>query len=91
MVAAEAAACGSPPLLARHSGLAEIADGLAAEYPSEHRHLTSFESGDVDDLRRKLTAIRDLPRDEWLKLSQAARRTAVASWNWEHVAAEILR
>ena len=25
MVAAEAAACGSPPLVARHSGLAEIA------------------------------------------------------------------
>ncbi|HZG96323.1 MAG TPA: glycosyltransferase family 4 protein, partial [Mycobacteriales bacterium] len=33
MVAAEAAACGSPPLVARHSGLAEIAAGLEAEYP----------------------------------------------------------
>ena len=27
MVAAEAAACGSPPLVARHSGLAEVAAG----------------------------------------------------------------
>ena len=33
MVAAEAAAAGCPPLVARHSGLAEVADGLEAEYP----------------------------------------------------------
>ena len=41
MVAAEAAACGSPPLVARHSGLAEIAAGLESEYPPEHRRLAS--------------------------------------------------
>src|SRR4029077_9462047 len=35
MVAAEAAAAGSLPLVARHSGLAEIAEGLSAEYPVE--------------------------------------------------------
>ena len=34
MVAAEAAAAGCPPLVARHSGLAEVAEGLEAEYPS---------------------------------------------------------
>ena len=44
MVAAEAAACGSPPLVARHSGLAEVAAGLEAEYPPELRFLTSFEN-----------------------------------------------
>ena len=33
MVAAEAAAAGSPPLVARHSGLAEVAAGLEEEYP----------------------------------------------------------
>ena len=33
MVAAEAAAAGSLPLVANHSGLAEIAAGVAAEYP----------------------------------------------------------
>jgi glycosyltransferase involved in cell wall biosynthesis len=31
MVAAEAAACGSPPLVARQSGLATVAEGLEAE------------------------------------------------------------
>ena len=35
MVAAEAAAAGCPPLVARHSGLAEVADGLEAEYPPD--------------------------------------------------------
>src|SRR5207248_2424406 len=44
MVAAEAAAAGTPPLVARHSGLAEIAAGLEATYPPEHRDLTSFAS-----------------------------------------------
>src|SRR5205823_4589984 len=33
MVAAEAAAAGCPPLVARHSGLQEIAEGLEAVYP----------------------------------------------------------
>ena len=47
MVAAEAAAAGCPPLVARHSGLAEVAEGLEAEYPPRLRHLTSFASGDA--------------------------------------------
>ena len=34
MVAAEAAAAGCPPLVARHSGLAEVAAGLEETYPA---------------------------------------------------------
>ncbi len=34
MVAAEAAACGCPPIVARHSGLAEVAAGLEQAYPA---------------------------------------------------------
>ena len=62
MVAAEAAAAGSPPLVARHSGLEEIAEGLEAEYPPEYRHLTSFVTGDVADLTAKLRELLALPR-----------------------------
>ena len=62
MVAAEAAAAGSPPLVARHSGLQEIAEGLEAEYPPEYRHLTSFVTGDVADLTAKLRELLALPR-----------------------------
>ncbi len=47
MVAAEAAACGAPPLVARQSGLAEVAEGLEAEYPEPLRHLASFENGNA--------------------------------------------
>src|SRR5262245_51267816 len=54
MVAAEAAASGVPPLVARHSGLAEVAEGIEAEYPEELRHLVAFESGDVAELGAKL-------------------------------------
>jgi glycosyltransferase involved in cell wall biosynthesis len=90
MVAAEAAACGSPPLVARHSGLAAVVAGLEAEYPEGLRGLASFTRGDSDDLRRKLTAILDLSRTEWEQLSAAARRAAVERWGWEHVAALLL-
>jgi len=90
MVAAEAAACGSPPLVARHSGLAEIAEGLEAEYPPEHRRLASFDSGSVEDLVEKMDALLTLPRSEWERISSAARRAATSRWSWEHVAAEII-
>jgi glycosyltransferase involved in cell wall biosynthesis len=90
MVAAEAAACGVPPLVARHSGLAEIAAGLEAEYPPGHRRLASFSPGEVDDLAEKLAAILALPSGEWQQLSAAARRAAVDRWSWARVAALIL-
>ena len=89
-VAAEAAACGSPPLVARHSGLAEIAQGLQEAYPEEHRALASFEPGDAADLAAKLDAILSLPHSEWARLSAAARSAAVERWSWETIAALIL-
>ncbi|HVD65704.1 MAG TPA: glycosyltransferase family 4 protein [Gaiellaceae bacterium] len=90
MVAAEAAACGSPPLVARHSGLAEVAQGLEATYPEEYRALASFAPGDARDLAVKLAALLALPRSEWARLSAAARAAAVERWSWETIAALIL-
>jgi glycosyltransferase involved in cell wall biosynthesis len=90
MVAAEAAACGSPPLVARHSGLAEVAEGLEDAYPEELRELASFEPGDVADLVAKLEAILSLPHADWARLSSAARAAAVERWSWETIAALIL-
>jgi glycosyltransferase involved in cell wall biosynthesis len=90
MVAAEAAACGSPPLVARHSGLAEVAQGLEAAYPEQYRALASFAPGDAEDLAGKLRAILALPRSEWARLSAAARAAAVERWSWETIAALIL-
>jgi glycosyltransferase involved in cell wall biosynthesis len=90
MVAAEAAAAGCPPLVARHSGLAEIAEGLEAEYPAERRHLASFANGDSADLAAKLNELLALPPDARADLGAAARRAAVERWSWTTVAARLL-
>jgi glycosyltransferase involved in cell wall biosynthesis len=90
MVAAEAAAAGCPPLVARHSGLAEVAEGLEAEYPPELRHLASFATGNADDLRMKLSALLALPVSERKEISAAARRAAVTRWSWRSVAERLL-
>jgi len=90
MVAAEAAAAEVPPLVARHSGLAEVAEGLEAEYPPERTALTSFETGDVGDLRTKLAALIALPGAERRQLGEAARRAAVERWSWASVAERLL-
>jgi glycosyltransferase involved in cell wall biosynthesis len=90
MVAAEAAAAGCPPLVARHSGLAEVAEGLEAEYPERLRDLASFESGAVADLHRKLARLLALPAVERAEIRDAARRTAVERWSWASVADRLL-
>ncbi|TMK29032.1 MAG: glycosyltransferase [Actinobacteria bacterium] len=90
MVAAEAAAAGSPPLVARHSGLSEIADGLEAAYPVQHRELASFKTGDAHELADKLNALLALPQDERRALGQAARSAAVDRWSWRSVATRLL-
>ena len=90
MVAAEAAAAGSPPLVARHSGLAEVAAGLEAEYPERLRHLASFETGDAGDLAAKLRELLALPDADREELRRAARRAVVERWSWAGVARRLL-
>jgi glycosyltransferase involved in cell wall biosynthesis len=90
MVAAEAAACGAPPLVARHTGLAEVADGLEAEYPPEYRQLASFENGNVRQLADRMKTIIRLPRSQRMRLGEAARRAAVERWSWERISTLIL-
>ena len=90
MVAAEAAAAGAPPVVARHSGLAEVAEGLEAEYPASLRGLASFRTGDADELREKLRALLDLPAADRAALREAARRAATERWSWSSVAARLL-
>ncbi len=86
MVAAEAAAAGCPPLVARHSGLAEVAEGLEEEYPAALRHLTSFATGDAADLGSKLAELLALSDDDRVEIRAAARRAAVQRWSWRSVA-----
>jgi glycosyltransferase involved in cell wall biosynthesis len=90
MVAAEAAAAGCPPLVARHSGLAEVAAGLETEYPERLRQLAGFESGSVDDLRRKLAQLLALAPADRDALRAAARRAVEARWSWTVIARRLL-
>jgi glycosyltransferase involved in cell wall biosynthesis len=90
MVAAEAAAAGSPPLVARHSGLAEVARDLEAGYPAELRHLASFATGDSTDLAGKLRELLALTPEARADLGVAARRVAVERWSWSSVSERLL-
>ncbi len=90
MVAAEAAASGVPPLVARHSGLATVAEALERQYPESAAAPASFESGDAVDLARALGAHLDLSSSERHALAEAARETAVANWGWQSVAERLI-
>ena len=90
MVAAEAAAAGLPPVVADHSGLGEIAVGVASEYPPELSRLTAFPNGDADALRERLRELFALSPQERRALGAAARRAAERKWSWERVAARLL-
>jgi glycosyltransferase involved in cell wall biosynthesis len=90
MVAAEAAAAGVPPLVALHSGLAEIAGELRARYPQERRRLASFTAGDAVELADRLREFLSLPAPARKELGAAARRAAVERWSWASVAERLL-
>jgi glycosyltransferase involved in cell wall biosynthesis len=90
MVAAEAAAAGCPPLVARHSGLAEVAEDLEVFYPPKLRHLTSFATGDTADLQAKLRELLALSERDRSALSSAAREAAVERWSWASVVERLL-
>ena len=90
MVAAEAAAAGSPPLVARHSGLAEIAEGLEQEYPDHLSHLASFATGDAADLAAKLSELLALSPADRDAVRAAARNATVTRWSWAGVARRLL-
>ena len=87
MVAAESAAAGVPPLVARHSGLAEIAAGLEAVYPEELRSLASFEG---QELAAKLAELVALPPASRRELGLTARQAAVERWSWSSVSERLL-
>lgn len=91
MVAAEAAASGTPPLVARHSGLATVAAALEDAYPGWGRDLASFDQGDVADLTRTLADMLDLSAPRTRELNDAARSVAVQLWSWRGVAEQLIR
>ena len=88
MVAAEAAAAGVTPVVANHSGLAEVGAGIAAAYPPALAHLTTFPNGDAIVLRERLRELLALP--ERRELGLAARAAVEKNWSWKRVAERLL-
>lgn len=90
MVAAEGAAAGALPLVARHSALAEVAEALegAAAVPG----LLSFEPGPgaTRRLAHGARRILDLPPDRARAAREAVRRHVAAEWTWERTAERLL-
>ena len=88
MVAAEAAAAGiSPPLVARHSGLAEVAAGLEEEYPvsaSATWHPSRPAMRPISP--GKLNEVLALSPAEHDVLRQSARQAVVDRWSWARIA-----
>jgi glycosyltransferase involved in cell wall biosynthesis len=92
MVAAEAAACGALPVVAAHSGLAEVARTLGAAAPEAARGWLTFEVGPgaVRELAADLSAWLEAPDD----LRAATREAIVAatreSYSWDGVARSVI-
>ncbi len=92
MVAAEAAACGVPPVVAAHSGLAEVAQRLAEALPAPERDWLAVDMG-----TEMVAALADRVAS-WLSLAprtRAERAAALASvaaedWGWDGVARTVL-
>jgi len=92
MVAAEAAACGALPVVAAHSGLAEVARTLGAAAPAEATPWLTFEVGP--------TAVRQLADNLsiWLNASdelRTATRDAIVAatrehYSWDGVARSVI-
>jgi glycosyltransferase involved in cell wall biosynthesis len=91
MVAAEAASAGVLPLVADHSGLAEVAAGIAAELPPEQAELVSFASGDAAELGDRLRDLLVLTPEERHAAGLAARRAVEKNWSWRNVAERLLQ
>jgi glycosyltransferase involved in cell wall biosynthesis len=82
MVAAEAAACGVVPIVADHSGLAEVAAGLGANG-------LTFD-GTASDLEARLAALLALPGARRREMGLAARAVVVERWSWEGIARRLV-
>jgi glycosyltransferase involved in cell wall biosynthesis len=89
MVAAESAAAGCPPIVADHSGLASVADGLDESYPPALRGLARFPNEDAGALHERLAAIFALGPGDRAAIRAAAREAAVELWSWHSVADQI--
>jgi glycosyltransferase involved in cell wall biosynthesis len=90
MVAAEGAAAGALPLVARHSGLAEVADSLEGDVGRPG--LFSFEPGPgaASRLAAGIDRLLSLPGAERDELRLAVSAFVAKAWSWERTVSQLL-
>ena len=82
MVAAEAASCGVVPIVANHSGLAEVAAELG-------ENGLTFD-GTVADLEARLADLLTLPEARRRAMGHEARAAVIERWSWEGIARRLI-
>jgi glycosyltransferase involved in cell wall biosynthesis len=92
MVAAEAAACGALPVVAGHSGMAEVARALAAVAPPQVRPWLTFAVGPraVTQLADGLASWLEAPAGLRASTRDAIVRVARERYSWEGVARTVV-
>ncbi|MEA2331313.1 MAG: hypothetical protein QOH58_1451, partial [Thermoleophilaceae bacterium] len=92
MVAAEAAACGALPVVAGHSGMAEVARALAEAAPAEVRPWLTFEVGPdaVNQLADRLASWLEAEPGLRAEAREAIVRVARERYSWDGVAATVI-
>jgi glycosyltransferase involved in cell wall biosynthesis len=90
MVAAEGAAAGALPMVARHSGLAEVAEALEGDVGRPG--LFSFEPGPGAGTRLAagIDRLLSLPARERGELRRAVSAFVAGAWSWDRTAALLL-
>jgi glycosyltransferase involved in cell wall biosynthesis len=90
MVSAEGAAAGALPLVAHHSGLAEVAETLEATV--SRPGLFSYQPGPeaAEAIRGGIRRILELPASERAGLRRAVSAFVTSRWTWENTAARLL-
>ncbi|MBJ7354555.1 MAG: glycosyltransferase [Thermoleophilaceae bacterium] len=92
MVAAEAAACGVPPISAEHSGLEEVTAELRERLSGASAALLSFPltPGAVELLADRIRGVLALSADQRAELSARLVQSAEARFSWAGVARELV-
>jgi glycosyltransferase involved in cell wall biosynthesis len=92
MVAVEAAACGTFPVSAGHSGMLEVSRQLRSALPEAIGALTSFpvEAGAVEAIAARLDAWLSTPEPERERARATLVETVARLWSWEGVARGVL-
>jgi glycosyltransferase involved in cell wall biosynthesis len=92
MVAVEAAACGTLPVSAGHSGMLEVSRQLRAGLPGPAVELVSFPVGEggVEAIAGRLNGWLALPENQRDAARSALVETVGRLWSWEGVARGVL-